>query len=251
MLVILSSWIINSLNVPIHIACESSLSSANMPYVKILWQCNPLYKNLQSPNDIYSNSQWLWGSFFPVLYSRALSTAHFSLFLQLHSSILLHFSIFFKLLLLYLRANCYKKYLKVTRKTVIMLFCFLTLAKEKTKERPFCSQVKEFFSPPPSFPPLTWFYHLSGLVQLLPGDRCVPFTWLCIVQTGRGMTNLKQLFPSPGSLVAEVKQELKEHFNKHSVKKKNIYICNLLLSSLGCHSFLFLSSWCFPGYISS
>lgn len=49
------------------------------------------------------------------------------------SSILPYFSIFFKLLLLYLRANCYKKYLKVTRKTVIMLFCFLTLAKEKTK----------------------------------------------------------------------------------------------------------------------
>lgn len=50
------------------------------------------------------------------------------------------------------------------------------------------------------------------------------------------MTNLKQLLPSAGSLVAEVEQDMKQHFNKHSMKKKNPF--RLLLSSLGCHYLL-------------
>lgn len=49
------------------------------------------------------------------------------------------------------------------------------------------------------------------------------------------MTNLKQLLPSAGSLVAEIEQEMKQHFNEHSVKKNPF---RLLLSSLGCHYLL-------------
>lgn len=101
-----------------------------------------------------------------------------------------------------------------------MLFCFLTSAKGKTEGLLSPSECVLFSSSSVSPSPCLILPTLSDLAQPSPGERCVLLSWSCIVHRGTEMTNLKQLLPSAGSLVAEVEQDMKQHFNKHSMKKK-------------------------------
>lgn len=127
-----------------------------------------------------------------------------------------------------------------------MLFCFLTSAKGKTEglfSLSECVLFSSSVSPSPCLP--TLFYQPCQILLNLLLEKGVSSFLDHALYTGTEMTNLKQLLPSAGSLVAEIEQEMKQHFNEHSVKKNSIQTPTLF-SGMSLSPFCHLSS-SFPG----